>query len=176
MTTRFLRMQTPLGAMLLTSIGPALTGAYFSGQKYDVAPHPDWDEDETLPVLRAAREQLEAYFAGERSGFDLPITPAGTDFQRRVWAILCDIPHGETCTYGAVADKLGDRAALRAVGAAIGRNPISVIVPCHRVIGADGSLTGYAGGLDRKRALLALEAGSGGPLFRAAACGTDLHP
>jgi methylated-DNA-[protein]-cysteine S-methyltransferase len=162
--TRFLRMQTPLGSMLLVTDGHALTGAYFTGQKYDATIQPDWQEDESLPVLAQARRQLLEYFAGDRTTFDVPLLPTGTPFQERVWKALLDIPCGETWTYGEIAQSLGELAAVRAAGAAIGRNPISVIVPCHRVVGVDGSLTGYAGGLDRKRSLLALEAG-GGPLF-----------
>jgi methylated-DNA-[protein]-cysteine S-methyltransferase len=156
--THFLRMQTPLGNMLLVSDGDALTGAYFEGQKYEATPQAGWVEDATLPVLVDARGQLLEYFADARSGFDLPLAAAGTAFQQQVWQALLSIPHGQTRTYGEVAHMLGEPAAVRAVGAAVGRNPISVIVPCHRVIGADGGLTGYAGGLDRKRSLLALEA------------------
>lgn len=155
---RFLRMATPLGRMLLVSDGQAITGTYFTGQKYDATPQSDWEEDEALPVLCQARGQLLEYFAGNRTVFDLPLTPVGTAFQARVWRALRDIPHGTTHSYGQLSQKLGARAAVRAVGAAVGRNPISVVVPCHRVIGADGSLTGYAGGLERKRELLALEA------------------
>jgi methylated-DNA-[protein]-cysteine S-methyltransferase len=164
--TRFLRMQSPLGRMLLVSDGQALTGAYFTGQKYDATPQPDWEQDERLPVLCEARGQLLEYFAGNRTEFDLPLRASGTAFQMHVWKALLAIPHGETRTYGEVARTLSERAAMRAVGAAIGRNPISVIVPCHRVIGADGTLTGYAGGLDRKRSLLTLEAGIASRGFR----------
>jgi methylated-DNA-[protein]-cysteine S-methyltransferase len=170
--TRFLRMQTPLGTMRLVSDGQALTGAYFSGQKYDVTPQPDWVEEDGLQVLADARTQLLEYFAGERIAFDLPLTPAGTAFQRRVWAALLEIRHGETCAYGDVAQALDERTAVRAVGAAVGRNPISVIIPCHRVLGSTGALTGYAGGLDRKRALLALEARS--PLFHTSSLGLPM--
>lgn len=176
MTTQFIYASTPLGRMLLASDGTALSGAWFAGQKYDVTPQPDWVENEACAVLRAARDQLEEYFAGERTGFNLLLMPTGTDFQQRVWKLLRDIPHGATCSYAAVADRLGDKAALRAVGAAVGRNPISVIVPCHRVIGADGSLTGYAGGLDRKRTLLALEAAGAAPLFAAVRGPVDARP
>jgi methylated-DNA-[protein]-cysteine S-methyltransferase len=111
------------------------------------------------PVLAAARRQLERYFAGERTEFDLPLAPEGTEFQRAVWAGLGTIGYGETLSYGELADRIGRPNAQRAVGLANGRNPIAVIVPCHRVIGADGSLTGYGGGLDRKQRLLALEQG-----------------
>ena len=173
--TRFLRMQSPLGRMLLVSDGRALTGAYFTGQEYDATPQPDWEQDEALPVLYEARGQLLEYFAGSRSVFDLALVPAGTSFQVRVWKALLEIPHGHTWTYGQVAHEVGERAAVRAVGAAIGRNPISVIIPCHRVIGADGGLTGYAGGLDRKRSLLTLEAGIASRSFRLRADPTPLR-
>jgi methylated-DNA-[protein]-cysteine S-methyltransferase len=169
--TRYLRMHSPLGRMLLVSDGQALTGAYFTGQKYDATPQPDWEQDEALPPLYEARGQLLEYFAGRRTTFDLPLMPAGTAFQVRVWKALLGIPHGETRTYGDVAQALGERMAVRAVGAAIGRNPISVIIPCHRVIGAGGALTGYAGGLDRKRSLLGLEAGVAAPRFQLQAAG-----
>lgn len=164
--TRFLRMSTPLGKMLPVSDGQALTGTYFTGQKYDATPQPDWEEDEALPVLCRARGQLLEFFAGRRTVFDLPLALAGTAFQTKVWTALLDIPHGATHSYGQLSQSLGARAAVRAVGAAVGRNPISVIVPCHRVIGADGSLTGYAGGLERKRELLALEASVAVQAFR----------
>ena len=102
--------------------------------------------------------QLREYFAGERRRFDLPIAPAGTPFRQRVWRLLLEIPHGETATYGEIANRLGTPDAARAVGAAVGRNPLAVVIPCHRVVGTNGALTGYAGGLDRKRWLLNHEA------------------
>lgn len=108
-------------------------------------------------VLLSAKEQLEEYFAGERKNFDMPIGLGGTDFQRKVWMEVAKIPFGQTTTYMKLSQKLGNPAAIRAVGAAIGANPILVILPCHRILGSDGSLTGYAGGLDRKKALLELE-------------------
>ncbi len=109
------------------------------------------------PLLDDAASQLLAYFAGQRRSFELPLAPQGTPFQRAVWAALGAIPYGQTRTYGQLAAQLGDPGALRAVGRANGSNPIALLIPCHRVIGADGALTGYAGGLDRKRALLELE-------------------
>jgi methylated-DNA-[protein]-cysteine S-methyltransferase len=112
------------------------------------------------PVLAEARAQLEAYFAGERTAFDLPLAPAGTPFDRRVWELVSAIPHGRTATYGELAARLGAPGSARAVGAANGRNPIAIVIPCHRVIGARGALTGYAYGVDRKAALLALEGGA----------------
>jgi methylated-DNA-[protein]-cysteine S-methyltransferase len=109
------------------------------------------------PLLTEAVRQLESYFAGELQEFSLPLEPYGTDFMKQVWAALCEIPYGETATYGEIAKKVGRPKAARAVGLANNRNPIPIVVPCHRVIGADGSLTGYAGGLDMKKKLLDLE-------------------
>jgi methylated-DNA-[protein]-cysteine S-methyltransferase len=114
------------------------------------------DGPDAAPLAAAAR-QLTEYFAGQRTEFDLPLEMAGTDFQRRVWAALREIPYGETVSYGELARGLGQASASRAVGLANGKNPFAVVVPCHRVVGSDGSLTGYGGGLDRKRFLLALE-------------------
>ena len=117
-----------------------------------------WHRDDDHPVLVAAREQLAEYFAGERRVFELPLAPRGTDFQRRVWLRLREIPYGRTRSYGQVAAELGlERGASRAVGLANGANPLSIVVPCHRVVGSDGSLTGFGGGLARKRHLLDLE-------------------
>jgi methylated-DNA-[protein]-cysteine S-methyltransferase len=112
---------------------------------------------ESAAVLADAAAQLKAYFAGQLTSFDLPVAPEGTGFQRTVWAGLRRIPYGETISYGELASRIGQPTASRAVGLANGRNPVAIIVPCHRVVGADGSLTGYGGGLDRKRFLLALE-------------------
>lgn len=108
-------------------------------------------------ITQRAVEQLADYFSGQRTNFDLPLDAKGTAFQKSVWQALCDIPHGQTCSYGDIANKLGNPKAVRAVGAANGKNPISIVVPCHRVIGANGTLTGYAGGLTRKSFLLELE-------------------
>ena len=130
---------------------------YFVGQKYEATPHPDWIEEDHVPVFTALRGQLAQYFKGERSAFTVPLTASGTPFQQRVWQALLGIECGTTVTYGALAESIGLASSVRAVAAAVGRNPISVLIPCHRVIGADGSLTGYAGGLERKRALLVLE-------------------
>lgn len=109
------------------------------------------------PTLAEAARQLDEYFAGERRSFDLPLVPKGTEFQKKVWNALREIPYGDTCTYGEIAAKIGNPKASRAVGMANNRNPLAIIVPCHRVIGANGSLTGYAGGLDMKKSLLDLE-------------------
>ena len=147
---------TPLGKLLLARTARGLAGVWFEGQKHHPATltalrRPD-DE-----LLRRAADQLHAYFAGERDRFDLPLDLHGTPFQRAVWNALLAIPAGSTRSYGEIAKALGSAAAVRAVGGAVGRNPVSIVVPCHRVIGGDGSLTGYAGGVDRKRALLTLE-------------------
>jgi methylated-DNA-[protein]-cysteine S-methyltransferase len=147
---------TPLGRILLARTAKGLAGAWFEGQKHHPGPiaAPDTPNDELL--LRAARE-LNEFFAGERERFDVPLDLQGTAFQRSVWQRLLRIGAGTTCSYGEIAEELGSAKAVRAVGSAVGRNPVSVIVPCHRVVGSDGSLTGYAGGVDRKRALLELE-------------------
>ena len=147
---------TPLGEMLLARTERGLAGAWFEGQKH----HPGTLAAVCRPddaLLRRAADQLHAYFAGEREGFELPLDLHGTPFQRAVWGALLAIPGGRTRSYGEIASALGTASAVRAVGGAVGRNPLSVIVPCHRVVGRDGSLTGYAGGVERKRALLALE-------------------
>ncbi len=118
----------------------------------------DWCADAGRPVLRAAAAQLAEYFAGERAVFDLPLAPEGTPFQQAVWTAIAEVPAGATITYRELALRAGHPGSIRAAGAATGRNSLAIVIPCHRIIGSDGSLTGYAGGLDRKRALLALEA------------------
>lgn len=138
---------TPLGPMTLEGGGISLTGLRFGALGPDC---PD-------PLLLRAREQLEEYFAGSRRSFDLPLSPKGTEFQLSVWRALLDIPYGETRTYGQIAHAIGSPKAARAVGMANNKNPIAIIIPCHRVIGADGRLVGYAGGLGKKELLLALE-------------------
>ena len=152
---RYSTLTTPIGELLLTADDDgALTGVNLPNR------HPDpagWERDDEL--LADARRQLTEYFAGERTAFDLPLRPAGAPFQLRVWEALMRIPYGETASYGELARELGHPTAARAVGAANGRNPIAIVVPCHRVIGSNGSLTGYAGGLECKRALLDLEVG-----------------
>ena len=150
-------IDSPLGGITLAATDHGLAGAWFDQQRH----WPDtsgWQTDDTHPVLRQAAAQLGDYFAGRRDRFDLPLDLShGTAFQQSVWQELLAIPTGQTTSYGALSAGVGKPAAVRAVGAAVGRNPISVIVPCHRVLGADGSLTGYAGGLERKTALLELE-------------------
>ncbi len=152
---------SPVGMLLLTADDKALTGIHFSGGRQPEI-EADWRERPDHPVLRAAARQLEEYFAGRRRRFDLPLAPEGTPIQRAVWEALRAIPYGETQSYGDVARRIGRPKAVRAVGAANGSNPISIVVPCHRVIGADGSLTGYGGGLPRKKKLLALEQAASG--------------
>ena len=142
------RMKSPLGTLQIEAESGAITAIEF------VEGEPTTTGD---PLLRRAVTQLDEYFRGERDRFELPLAPKGTDFQRRVWRELETIPLGTTLSYGELAGRVGDPKASRAVGAANGRNPIAIVVPCHRVIGADGSLTGYAGGLARKEALLRLE-------------------
>ena len=160
MPTCFTYLPSPLGRLLLTSDGAALTGIYFDGHKGLPAPGADWRQDEA--PFAEARAQLGAYFAGRLTAFDLPVRATGTPFQERVWRALQEIPYGTTISYGALAERLGDVKAVRAVGVANGRNPVSIVVPCHRVIGADGALTGYGGGIERKQALLRLEAANVG--------------
>ena len=153
------RLATPLGPVTAARSAAGLSGLWFDGQKHHPGPLDVPEDDGSDPILAAAAAALGAYFSGRP--FTLPpLDPAGTAFQREVWQALLTIAPGQPATYGALAERLGRAQAARALGAAVGRNPISVLVPCHRVIGADGSLTGYAGGLDRKKALLALEGGA----------------
>ncbi|HEU4362473.1 MAG TPA: methylated-DNA--[protein]-cysteine S-methyltransferase [Mycobacterium sp.] len=147
-------IDSPIGPLTLAGHDRTLTHLLMVNHAH--APDSSgWHRDDT--AFGAATEQLDAYFAGDRMAFDLDLELAGTDFQRRVWAALLTIPYGATRSYGQIAEQIGSPTASRAVGLANGRNPISIIVPCHRVIGAGGSLTGYGGGLERKRALLDLE-------------------
>jgi methylated-DNA-[protein]-cysteine S-methyltransferase len=160
MTQFYAYYESPLGQILLTATSGALTGLHFVGEKYYPGIAPGWGYDDTTAVIKSAITQLDDYFAGNRKSFELPLAPEGTTFQRQVWNALIKLHFGETATYAQLAQRIGNPKAVRAVGAANGRNPISIIVPCHRVIGADGSLTGYAGGLERKKALLQLESAS----------------
>ncbi|CAN5806008.1 methylated-DNA--protein-cysteine methyltransferase [soil metagenome] len=152
--TRYRTIDSPIGLLTLAGEGPVLTNLRMVDQTYEPS-RADWLEDDR--AFPDAVDQLNAYFAGELEEFDLPLEFHGTEFQRRVWTALQTIPYGETRSYGEIAEQIGSPTASRAVGLANGHNPIAVIVPCHRVIGANGSLTGFGGGLDRKRALLALE-------------------
>lgn len=164
MSTRHAYATTSLGELLLVADGDALTGVYFPHHWYP----PSRSEigrrlvEAQDPVLAQAAGELRAYLKGERRAFDVSMTTQGDEFAEQVWALLRDIRYGETTTYGTLARRLGDRTLAQRVGQAVGHNPLSIVIPCHRVVGANGSLTGYAGGLARKRAMLELEAmGSG---------------
>jgi methylated-DNA-[protein]-cysteine S-methyltransferase len=150
-------LDSPIGPLLVAGDAAALRLLWFVNGRHVAAPDPSWTAD--ARPFREVAAQLNAYFTGTLRAFDLPVEPAGTPFQRRVWRALQDIPYGETESYGALARRLGDARAVRAVGLANGANPISIVIPCHRVIGANGSLVGYGGGLANKRALLDLEQG-----------------
>ena len=151
----FTRAPSPLGPLLLVGTRDALTSIWLPSGRDRLEPGPDWIES-VQPFAEAVR-QLDAYFAGRLREFDLPLAPKGTAFQQRVWQALLDIPYGETVSYGELARHIGRPSAVRAVGAANGQNPLSIVIPCHRVIGSDGRLVGYGGGLPAKSALLALE-------------------
>ena len=151
-------LDSPVGELLLSGDGQALHGLYMQEGRTAAAVRADWQRDDD--AFTDVRAQLDEYFDGRRTDFDLPLAMAGSEFQRRVWRALQEIPYGETVSYGEQARRLGPPATPRNVGATNGRNPISIIVPCHRVVGSDGSLTGYGGGLERKRMLLDLEAGA----------------
>lgn len=154
--------QSPLGPITLAATARGLTGLWFvEGQRHlppELTGPTVWPSDTEQPVLKKVSQQLAEYFAGQRSRFEVPLDlTCGTAFQQSVWQALLAIPYGGTASYGEVSRRIGKPTAVRAVGAAVGRNPVSIIVPCHRVMGTDGSLTGYAGGLHRKIALLKLE-------------------
>jgi methylated-DNA-[protein]-cysteine S-methyltransferase len=156
----FRSMDSPVGKLTLAGKDGRLMHLRMVDQTYEPS-HDDWEpDDEAFPE---AVEQLDAYFAGDRTDFDLDLNLVGTAFQRKVWEALLTIPYGETRSYGEIARQIGSPGAFRAVGLANGHNPIGIIVPCHRVIGSNGSLTGYGGGLDRKRALLELEKSRSAP-------------
>ena len=157
MTTMFTTMESPIGDLLLASDGSALTGVFMQEHRHGPESSDGWVRDDSNPLLQSAVKELREYFAGDRRDFTVPLNAEGTTFQKAVWAALLEIPYGATMSYGELARRIGNAAASRAVGLANGRNPISIIVPCHRVIGSNGSLTGYGGGLERKQALLALE-------------------
>ena len=147
---------SPVGPLLLAVSDAGVHAIEFDAPRHPVARDGRW-EAEGHELLDDVATQLDQYFSGKRHVFDLPLAPEGTDFQREVWSELARIPYGATCTYAALAQAIGKPAAVRAVGAANGRNPIPIVLPCHRVIGADGSLTGFGGGLPTKRFLLELE-------------------
>ena len=155
---RYTYLDSPLGELLVTRDDGGITGLYLPTGRHSTRDIPsDWERDDD--GFDDIRSQLAEYFAGERREFDLVLNAHGTEFQKRVWAALCDIPYGETASYGQTATAIGAPTASRAVGLANGQNPISIIVPCHRVVGANGSLTGYGGGLEAKQWLLEHERG-----------------
>jgi len=151
--------ESPHGWMMLVANAEGLSGVYFDGQKYLPQVGPEWLRDGRHAPLRQAKRELAEYFGGKRERFETALAPEGTPFQRSVWKAISTVGFGKTITYAELARHAGVPGSARAAGAATGRNPIGIIVPCHRIVGSDGSLTGYAGGLDRKRALLALESG-----------------
>ncbi|MDR1210745.1 MAG: methylated-DNA--[protein]-cysteine S-methyltransferase [Spirochaetaceae bacterium] len=150
-------IDTPLGTVRAAAADEALTGLWFIGQKYFPVDFAAWTEAPERPAFAALRSWLAAYFNGKKPALTVPLAPKGTAFQQAVWKLLLEIPYGKTATYGGLAAILKKPGAGQAVGGAVGHNPISLIIPCHRVLGADGGLSGYAGGLEKKRALLELE-------------------
>jgi methylated-DNA-[protein]-cysteine S-methyltransferase len=158
MSTTHTTIASPLGELILVAEDGTLTGVYFPG--HWTGPDPATFGERSEHRLEQVEDQLAEYFAGQRTSFELPTAATGSPFQRQVWELIDRIPYGQTTTYGQLAGELGDPALARRVGNAVGHNPLSVIVPCHRVVGKDGKLTGYAGGLQRKRFLLDLEASS----------------
>ena len=152
----FQTIDSPVGTLLLAASDAGLHAIEFAENRHPVKRSIDWQEGD-YPLLARAHLQLDEYFAGTRHVFDLPLSPQGTDFQRKVWNTLASIPYGQTISYAQLAQRIGKPSAMRAVGAANGRNPLPIVLPCHRVIGADGSLTGFGGGLPTKQFLLQLE-------------------
>lgn len=154
----YMRLDSPVGELTLFASQAGLHAVLWDVDvEADDSNPRGFVQDARHPILEATRGQLSEYFAGSRTRFELPLAPRGTDFQRRIWSLLCEIPYGETWSYGELATRSGDRNRSRAVGLANGKNPIPIIVPCHRVIGASGALTGFGGGLQRKAFLLELE-------------------
>ena len=157
-------IQTPLGEIQLRSDGKSLTGLWFVGQVNDAKEHSDIEIKDDLPIFGQVETWLESYFSGKQTPIKIPLQPKGTSFQERVWQILQEIPYGETMTYGEIAQRIAKEKGVatysaQAVGQAVGKNPISIFIPCHRVLGKNGALTGYAGGVYRKEQLLQLERG-----------------
>ena len=154
---RYATYESPLGTVIAIANDEGIWSIDFVDAKYARRIGADWVEDADHPPLRECFRQLAEYFAGERREFDLPLAPRGTSFQERVWKEIARVPYGETISYGELAKRAGAPGQARAAGAATGRNPVGVVIPCHRIVGSDGSLTGYAGGLHRKQSLLELE-------------------
>ena len=155
MANRFTYYDSPLGTVTLQANEQGLLGVWF--ETHTTKPEDLGIQEDSFPIFQSVKEQLERYFAGDAVQFDVPIAAKGTPFQQSVWHALTTIPYGETWSYAQLADAIGNPKAVRAVGLANGKNPVSVIVPCHRVIGKNGKLTGYAGGIERKQRLLAIE-------------------
>lgn len=163
--------KSPIGNILLAAEEGFLTGLWFEGQKYFALYLDERHEEKEIPIFERTKQWLDLYFSGKEPDFSVPLRFTGTDFQKEVWEILCSIPYGHTMTYGEIAKKLAQKRgkssmSAQAVGGAVGHNGISILVPCHRVVGRDGSLTGYAGGIDKKEKLLALEKAERSNLFR----------
>ncbi|ULQ46004.1 methylated-DNA--[protein]-cysteine S-methyltransferase [Flagellatimonas centrodinii] len=156
MSVYYTHIDSPVGPLLVAASDAGLHAIEFHETKHAVRRREDWRPGDH-PLIRETQRQLGEYFQRQRTAFDLPLVPQGTDFQRRVWLALATIPYGQTFSYRQIAEHVGRPTATRAVGAANGRNPLPIVLPCHRVIGADGSLTGFGGGLPTKRFLLALE-------------------
>ena len=157
-------IQTPLGEVRLRSDGKSLTGLWFVGQVNDAKEFSGLEMKNDLPIFGQVKSWLEGYFSGKKTPITIPLNPKGTNFQQRVWKILQEIPYGETTTYGEIAQRIAKEKGVatysaQAVGQAVGKNPISILIPCHRVLGKDGALTGYAGGIHRKEELLRIERG-----------------
>ena len=155
MANRFTYYDSPLGTVTLQANEQGLLGVWF--ETHTTKPEDLGTQEDSFPIFQSVKDQLDRYFAGEAVQFDVPIAAQGTPFQQSVWHALTTIPYGETWSYAQLADAIGNPKAVRAVGLANGKNPVSVIVPCHRVIGKNGKLTGYAGGIERKQRLLAIE-------------------
>ena len=158
-------IKSPIDDLMLVADASALTGVYFAGYDHTPVASNRWTLNAQHPVLRQAAKQLQEYFAGKRKSFSLPLRLDGTDFQKRVWREIALIPYAETITYSDLAKRVGAPEAIRAAGTSTGRNPVSIIIPCHRVMGKNGAMRGYAGGLERKRYLLELEMETRGPLL-----------
>ncbi|MER5628279.1 methylated-DNA--[protein]-cysteine S-methyltransferase [Streptosporangium sp. NPDC002544] len=159
MDVRHAYVDSPVGRLLLVAGGDALVGLYFPRYRY-TPPQSAWGRRVAVsadPVLAQAQSELDEYFAGDRQVFDVPAVTNGDEFQERVWALLREIPYGERITYGDIAVELGSKGFAQSVGQAVGRNPVSIVIPCHRVVGVGGKLTGFGGGLERKQTLLDLE-------------------
>ena len=150
-------IKSPVGELMLVADDTALTGVYFAGRDHVPAAGKGWTRDAQHPVLRETAQQLQEYLSGKRTNFQIPLRLAGTEFQEKIWQQIARIPYGETISYAELAKRAGAPQAIRAAGTTTGRNPVSIIVPCHRVVGKNGGLGGFGGGLERKRFLLALE-------------------